>query len=227
MKQRPSIAKTKNPIFDHISFHVSQFHSFELCNPNVHCHELWGRPGHLDLPTVPLLLPRLRWEEGGGVSKSSVITGHRGGEESRPGAITAALAAITLPLIITSINHQVGWRRAWKEETLMMVVQQTSWSPDHGWVQVAVAPVSLWGLNFIICWKPSQARLTSTGSGPEEVCPVSGSGHILEIQQNLNQHLASIVYTMVHPYYTKIHSNNTSVLTHYIHTYYSASVDYE
>ena len=79
-------------------------------------------------------------------------------------------------------------------------------------VQVAMAPVSLWALNFVICWKPSQARLTSAGSGPEEVCPGSGSGHILEIQQE-SEPTFSLNCADNGPNYTKIHSHRTSALT--------------
>ena len=41
--------------------------------------------------------------------------------------------------------------------------------------------------------------LTSAGPGPaeEQVCPGSGPGTCLRSNKNLNQHLASIVYTMV------------------------------
>ena len=86
-------------------------------------------------------------------------------------------------------------------------------------VQVAMAPVSLWALNFVICWKPSQAWLTSAGSGPEEVCPGSGSGHILEIQQESEPTFSlNCVYTVYNgANYTEIHSHNTSVLTHKYH----------
>ena len=51
----------------------------------------------------------------------------------------------------------------------------------------------------------------ATGSGPEEVCPgSSGSGHILEIQQE-SEPTFSLNCVYNGPNYTKIHSHHTSV----------------
>ena len=65
----------------------------------------------------------------------------------------------------------------------------------------------------------SQAqRLTSTG--PEQVCPGSGSGHILEIQQESEPTFSlNCEYTALYngANYTEIHSHNTSVLAHKYH----------
>ena len=103
-------------------------------------------PGQLDLPAVPLLLEASEAEVREECQQSSVSSGlcpvNTRHTETRDPAITP----ITLPLIITYINHKLGWpeyKEALYKTLSMVVVQQTSWSRDSVGVQVVMAPVSL------------------------------------------------------------------------------------
>ena len=142
------------------------------------------RPGQLDLPAVPLLLEASEAEVREECQQSSVTSGlcpvNTRHTETRDPAITP----ITLPLIITYINHKLGWLE-YKEalqnfvdgccSTNKLVTRQCRGPGGDG--PGVIMRTKLYNLLKAV----SQARLTS--AGPEQVCPGSGSGHILEIQQ--------------------------------------------